>query len=274
MLHLGDSEFARIACVARKEAGLCFAADKRAFVTRRLQHRVRETGAHGFSDYLDIIEDRGLAGREERLRFVSALTTNVTAFFREPHHFHILAQLFEAEARSGPERRPIDVWSVGCSTGEEPLSVAALALARFGSAWSRHVRILATDVDAEALTVAHRRGPDDPLPSAFPAQAAAFLSDAAHHEDLTIADLMRGIVFKRHNLHDALPSRPTFDAILCRNVLIYFDREAAATAQRRLAASLRPGGLLFLGHSERLDPALRDFKLIGATTYRHKTGGF
>lgn len=265
---LSPAEFERIAGIAFDEAGLCLPEAKRPMIASRLVRRLRATGQPDFAGYLAMLDDPSSAG--ERRHLVSALTTNVSHFFREAHHFRTLAKdmlpALIGRARQGGRIR---IWSAGCSTGQEPYSIAMTLLECFPDAASHDVRILATDIDdtvletARAGTYAGRlmQGVDD-------ARRQQFFT--ARHDTFAVRDPLRQLVtFRRLNLVGDWPVRGAFDAIFCRNVVIYFDAGTQTALWPRFHRALAPGGMLFLGHSERLDPAsAASFATAGITTWR------
>lgn len=266
---LSSAEFARIAAIARREAGLSLSEGKRAMIASRLARRLRATGLTDFSAYLTHLESD--AGAGERDHLISALTTNVTNFFREAHHFRtletdLLPPLAE-RARAGGRVR---LWSAGCSMGQEPYSIAMCLLRALPDAARLDIRVLATDIDSAVLATARRgRYPAAQVEPVEPALRRQFFQEAGNGEMDVRDDLRDMILFRRLNLIGPWPFRGPFDVIFCRNVVIYFDGETQAALWPRMYQMLAPGGVLFIGHSERLDPetALR-FKSDGVTTYR------
>jgi chemotaxis protein methyltransferase CheR len=252
-------DFGRVRQMISAYAGIALNERKENMVYSRLARRLRAVGARRFRDYLDRVE---APGSDERERFVNALTTNLTAFFREPHHFDALADLARA-----PASAPLRVWSCACSTGEEAYSTA-IVLREAG----RAAEILATDVDTEALAAA-RRG-------VYQAEALAPLGeerlrrhflkgtgDNAGHARVR-PELRAMARFAQRNLLAAdWPAQGRFDAVFCRNVMIYFDRPTQLRLLDRIAAVLAPGGLLFLGHSENCASGHAAFAARGKTTY-------
>jgi len=252
-------DFGRIRQMISEYAGISLHARKGNMVYNRLARRLRAIGARSFRDYLDRVE---MPGSEERERFVNALTTNLTAFFREPHHFDSLARL--AKTRPGGVLR---VWSCACSTGEEPYS-AAIVLREAG----RTADILATDIDTEALAAArlgvYRTEALEKIGSERTRRH--FLrgtGDNAGHA-LVRPELRAMVKFGLRNLLASdWPAHERFDAILCRNVMIYFDRSTQRRLLDRLAGALLPGGILFLGHSESCATGHPAFTACGRTEY-------
>ncbi|HYX64148.1 MAG TPA: CheR family methyltransferase [Burkholderiales bacterium] len=253
-------DFHRVRELIAEYAGISLHERKENMVYNRLSRRLRATGKSSFRDYLDWVEQ---PDSEERERFINALTTNLTAFFRESHHFDMLV----AQARRAG---PLRVWSSACSTGEEPYS-AAIALREAGCA----ARILATDIDTDALAVA-RRGvyPLEALERAGRSRMQPhFLRGTGGNDGLARLrpEVREMVSFEFRNLlatHWAPGER--FDAVFCRNVIIYFDRAGQQRLLDRLAAVLMPGGLLFLGHSESCAAGHPAFRASGKTAYTRR----
>ncbi len=267
------AELAEISRLLREGAGIVIGEGKASMVQSRLAKRLRTLGLGDYRSYLALLNTP--EGADERGRMLSALTTNVTHFFRENHHFEqlrtkVLPPLL-ARARAGGKVR---IWSAGCSSGQEPYSIAMVLCDLADDIARLDIRILATDIDPEmtALGRAARYDPAsvEPVPVAL---ARRFLA----HEDhaVTVCEPARGLVsFRELNLHSNWPMRGGFDVIFCRNVAIYFDKPSQETLWRRFEAALCPGGWLFLGHSERL-PADAPTRLVtaGITSYRLPMAG-
>lgn len=264
--HMTDDEFRRIAERVFATCGIVLKAHKRQMVYTRLARRLRALGLDDFGAYLDLLDSR--AGRDEAQEFTNAVTTNLTSFFREAHHFdHLRSAVLEPAARK-PGRGRVRIWSAGCSTGEEPYSIALTALATKASERC-DLRILATDLDTKVL--AHAKAgvysadrvadlPTD-LRAALPRKGDAVEAPRA------LRDL---IAFRHLNLLHDWPFSGRFDAIFCRNVLIYFDAETKSSLIERFASVLSPDGVLYLGHSESL---LGEHALLtsqGRTIYRRR----
>lgn len=255
-------DFGRVRELISAYAGISLHDHKQSMVYNRLSRRLRATGRPSFREYLDWVEQ---PGSEERERFVNALTTNLTAFLREPHHFEMLA--LHAKARHGSRLR---VWSSACSTGEEAYS-AAITLAEVGCAGE----VFATDIDTDALAVA-RRG-IYPIVALGPLGAERarrhFLRGSGANADQARVRprLREAVSFAFRNLLTAdWPGSERFDAVFCRNVMIYFDRPTQLELLARLAMALRPGGLLFLGHSESCAAGHPAFGACGKTAYERR----
>ncbi|MDQ2067029.1 protein-glutamate O-methyltransferase CheR [Xinfangfangia sp. CPCC 101601] len=257
-----------MAAFAYREFGLSLHSSKRDLVYSRLLKRLHALGMHRFHDYCDLLESAD--GRGEHDLVVSALTTNVTHFFREGHHFDLLANLVVkprlAELKSGARLR---IWSAGCSSGMEPYSIAMTLLDVLPEAAQQNIRILATDVDPAILARA-RAGlfsADEVKP--IPDRMKSWGVQQAEGGQQQIASKVQKLVrFGELNLMQDWPLRGPLDAIFCRNVAIYFDKQTQARLWQRFASLLAPGGMLFIGHSERLSgPAEAGFSSVGITAY-------
>ncbi|MRR34899.1 chemotaxis protein CheR, partial [bacterium] len=237
---------------------------KRDLVYGRLARRLRVRGLSSFSDYLRVLES---GDRQEQEAFVNALTTNLTSFFREPHHFPILAD--HLKGLGG--RRPLSIWCCAASTGEEPYSIAMTVVEQYGS-FTPPVRILATDIDTSVLDRArqgvYRLDRTDRLPREQ--LRRFFLRGDGNNAGLARVrpELQKLITFRQLNLLDAeWPMRERFDAIFCRNVMIYFDKETQYGILKKFVPLLHPDGLLFAGHSESFHHAADLFQVRGKTVY-------
>ncbi|MEI4471161.1 CheR family methyltransferase [Frigidibacter sp. MR17.24] len=266
------AEMAAVAKILHDEAGIVLNQTKTSMVQSRLAKRLRSLGLSSYGDYLALVA--GSDGQDERRRMISALTTNVSHFFREMHHFDLLRSTvlppLLARARTGGRVR---LWSAGCSNGQEPWSMAMVVLELMPEAPRHDIRILATDIDPEVIARAEAATyPASLLEGMAPAMVARHFQ--AEGDDYRINDAARALLrFRELNLHGPWPMRHGFDVIFCRNVVIYFDLDAQAKLWRRFAAMLSPGGILCAGHSERVPvaPAL-PFETAGITSYRRLAG--
>lgn len=272
-VDLAETDFTRIASLAHREAGLYIPPGKSAMVRTRLARRLRALNLSDFASYCALVESP--EGHDELGTMISALTTNVSHFFREEHHFEILRDQvltgLLTKARSGGRVR---IWSAGCSNGQEPYSIA-IALKNAGMPTDADIRILATDIDPQVITHARAGEYPETMMSGLPDQMRAeFFSQRGDGRDKTWRidpDLGRMIRFRVLNLLSDWPMRGKFDAIFCRNVVIYFDAETQNRLWPRFARALEPGGWLFLGHSERIsDTGSPFFESRGMTSYRRK----
>ena len=265
--HFTPEDFARVRAFIYRHAGIALAPGKMDMVYSRLARRLRAREIDSFGEYLKIVES---GDREEVEAFINALTTNMTSFFREPHHFRILA---ERLARH-PANRPVSIWSCASSSGEEPYSIAMTALEALQEG-SATLSILATDIDTDMLARA-RQGvyPVDQLQKIpEPLRKRFFLRGDGKNEGLAKVkeELRRLVTFRQLNLLDEKwPMHGRFDFIFCRNVMIYFDKQTQLAILKRFAARLNPGGLLFVGHSESFHSAQDLFRICGNTVYSLK----
>ena len=246
--ELGDKEFQRIQKLLKERSGIDIGAGKRMLAYGRLARRMRALKLNDFADYMLLIED---PASEESGKFLNALTTNVTELFREEHHFELLSSRVVPEML-GAGASKLRIWSAACSAGDEPYSIA-LTLGRTSALAELDVRILATDIDTEILEQA-RRGiySVERVAKLKPEFRSAFQrGTGANTGNARINPTLRELVtFKQLNLLDPWPMSGPFDVIFCRNVFIYFDTPTRERLVRRFASLLRPGGYLFLGHSE------------------------
>lgn len=262
-LSLTDSELQRVGKLIYKRAGIVVNAQKREMIFNRLSRRVRTMGLATFSEYIGLLES--YAEHPEWQNFINALTTNLTSFFREAYHFPILAE--HARQRANGYR----VWCTAASTGEEPCSIAMTLNEQLGASVAGP-RIWASDIDTEVLAKAeagiYRLSDLDALTLAQ--KRHYFLRGAGDNSEWVKArrELLSSIHYQQLNLLDEKWSVPgPFDAIFCRNVMIYFD---AATQQRllqRFSRLLKPGGLLFVGHSEHFNHPHIPLRLRGQSVY-------
>jgi chemotaxis protein methyltransferase CheR len=258
------TDFDRVRKLIHQHAGISLSAAKQDMVYSRLARRLRATGLKTFEAYLDRLE-RGDKGEWES--FVNALTTNLTSFFREPHHFPILAEHLKKLAG----KRPLKIWCCASSTGEEPYSIAMTVVEALGQQ-SSQVSVLATDLDTQVLAVATAAvyGADR-VDRMEADRVRRFMSErvsSAGREFSIKPDARRLVSFQRVNLLDpSWPVRGPFDAIFCRNVMIYFDKDTQYRILSRFVPLLQPDGLLFAGHSESFLHAADLFRSKGKTVY-------
>lgn len=257
-------DFERACFLIKRHAGIALNSTKKSMVYNRLARRLRATGKRGIGEYLDALE-RGDGG--EWQEFVNALTTNLTAFFREAHHFPVLAD----HLRCLGNRAMINIWCCAASTGEEPYSIAMTAMEAFAGR-PQPVRVLATDIDTRVLETAGVASyPDEAVAKLDPHLVRRhFLRGSGDNAGFVrVRPEVAGLVtFRPLNLLDpAWPLRAGLDAIFCRNAMIYFDQQTRLGLLSRFAPLLNPGGLLFVGHSENFSQACDSFRLLGKTVY-------
>ena len=268
----GDAEFSfrpadfeRARALIYKKAGISLHSGKQAMVYSRLSRRLRELGLDSVRDYLDRLEAlRGDAAGPEWQEFINCLTTNLTAFFREEHHFPILAAELAARARE-----PLRIWCNAASTGEEPYSLAMTVIESLGP--TANVRIVCTDIDTNVLARAERGvyGAGAKGLDAARLQRHFLRGSGANAGSIMVRPELRRLVeFKTCNLTDATWSLGApFDIVFCRNVMIYFDAPTQRAVLERLHRVVRPGALLFAGHSENFNDSSDLFKLRARTVY-------
>jgi chemotaxis protein methyltransferase CheR len=263
--HFTQQDFEQIRTLIHARAGIAINSTKRQMVYSRIGRRLRDLDMSSFGDYLEMLNAAGPDDAEWQA-FTNALTTNLTSFFREEHHFPVLAELLRQAAR----HRPLTLWCSASSTGEEPYSIAMTVLDALGPA--ADVRILATDVDTNVLAEAEQGIYPverlERLPTGF-ARRFFLKGGGSHAGSAKVRPEVRALVrFRQLNLlEENWPIRGPLDAIFCRNVMIYFDKPTQRTILERFAPLLRTDGLLFMGHSESLQHAGDLFRLRGKTVY-------
>ncbi|MDP3254128.1 MAG: CheR family methyltransferase [Hydrogenophaga sp.] len=256
-----DADFARIKALIYKKAGISLHDGKHAMVYSRVSRRLRETGHGSFKTYLDWLEQHDGGEWQE---FINALTTNLTAFFREQHHFGILAELMGA-ARSLPWR----IWCSAASTGEEPYSIAMTANEALGASGS--FQIINSDIDTQVLATAQRGVYKvDGVKGLSPERLQRFFMRGKGSNSGLMRvkpELQKHMSFQTINLIQDLPFREPFDVVFCRNVMIYFDAATQRQVLERIHRVMKPGGMLFVGHAENFSDARHLFALRGKTVY-------
>lgn len=268
-LKISDAEFRKASELVKSLAGINLTDGKRELVSARLAKRLRTLGLNTLDQYLDVVrEDKT---QEELVLMLDALTTNLTSFWRESDHFDYLANTLLPKIES---KRPgeIRVWSAGCSTGEEPYSLAMCILGNMQNPRQTKLKILATDLSTRVLGIAKRAHygaeriknlPPD-LRNKFVKKERA----DADGEIFSIDPNVRGMItFARLNLMEQWPMKGPFDIIFCRNVMIYFDKPTQAKLVARFHGLLREGGCLFVGHSESLAGIQHDYRYLRPTIY-------
>lgn len=256
--------------IANERTGIVVSDDKFDMFYSRLSRRVRILGLRDFAEYCDLV--RRDQGGEEILELVNAITTNLTAFFRENHHFEFLARTIIPELKQkNAASKTIRIWSAGCSTGEEPYSIAiTLREAPALSGWD--CRIMATDIDSNVLAKASSGiYPMDRVKGIAEARLKQwFLKGGGGNAGMVrVKPVAQQLIqFGQLNLMENWHLEEMQDLIFCRNVIIYFDKETKARLVRRYIDNIKPGGYLIIGHSESLYKVSDDISLIGNTIYR------
>lgn len=257
-------DFERVRKLIYQHAGISLSAVKQDMVYSRLARRLRATGKQSFAEYLDALEKNG---GDEWERFVNSLTTNLTSFFREPHHFPIFAE----HLRKLGTKRPIRVWCSAASTGEEPYSIAITVAETFGATVD-HVAIVASDLDTNVLATAQKGVyPIERVEKLSPDRLRKFFLRGTGAQEGYVSvrpELKKLIEFRRINLLDPSYSvKGPLDIIFCRNVMIYFDKPTQYKILSRFAPMMQRDGLMFAGHSESFLHASDLFKSLGKTVY-------
>jgi chemotaxis protein methyltransferase CheR len=275
LLEISNEEFLAFRDLIYRESGINLSEAKRALICSRLSKRLRHLGLGSYSEYLDYLQSHDASG-SERQQMINCITTNKTEFFRESHHFDFLRDklfpIWQERARTSGKRQ-LRIWSAACSTGEEPYTIAMTLADHFENLAAWDAKILATDIDTDVLARA---------------QAGIYSLDRMDgiEEEVTRRNFLRGtggnagkfrirpqvqrlVSFRQINfVDDVWPIRTKFDAIFCRNALIYFNRETQQKIVNRLIDHLAPGGHLFLGHSENADWLTERLTVLGQTVYR------
>lgn len=271
-MMLRDEDFSFISRFVFDRCGIVLGDNKRQLVFGRLVRRLRELGLSSFAQYCELLRERP---DDELDGLTSAISTNVTSFFREDHHFEFLAGTLIPEAMAAGANGQVRVWSAGCSSGEEPYSIAMVLAETLGARAKSVSRILATDISQRALGVAQQGVyPLDRLQGVSEARRKRWFQRGSGANDgmARIAQPIRELVtFNALNLLENWPMKGPLDAIFCRNVVIYFDNPTKQRLFARYAQLLAPGGYLFLGHSESLHGLSDAFDLVGRTIFRKRS---
>jgi chemotaxis protein methyltransferase CheR len=275
--EISERDFQKFQELIYREAGIWLPRAKTALVVGRLAKRLRHHGLKSFKEYYELIVRSG----EERIQMLNAISTNETHFFREPQHFELLKSVilprWTQEAACGRRQRKIRVLSAGCSTGQEPYSLAMILLDHFPARFGWEIEILASDLSTRVLEIA-RAGiwPGEKAVEIPPHYLRAFMLKGFADQTGKIKagpEISSVIQFFRLNLNQpAFPTMGKFDLVFCRNVLIYFDSRSREQAARRLAGLLSPNGYLFVGHAESLHALSGTLSTVIPTVYTWKDG--
>lgn len=269
-ISFSETDFRAIASLALKEFGLNLAESKKPLVYSRLSKRLKARSVNNFSEYLSLLQ--GNNEQTEKLELISALTTNVTSFFREKHHFDTLSRdvlpTLQEKLKSGQRVR---IWSAGCSSGQEPYSIAMTILDHIPDAKEKNVKILATDIDPKIVEKAksgeYTSDEISGIPESF---RKKWIHKYEEHKCSISNDLRSIVTFAELNLMEEWPFTGPFDAIFCRNVAIYFNQETQKKLWDRFQRKLTHSGYLFIGHSERVSgPAAEHLAGVGITSYQN-----
>jgi chemotaxis protein methyltransferase CheR len=271
-------DFTRIAEIMATDCGIVLEPAKMPLVYSRLTKRLRLLRVRTFRQYCALISSDG--GSDERRKMVETLTTNITQFFREKHHFDhlrqaVLPHLLEEARRGGRVR----LWSAGCSSGEEAYSIGLMILDLMPDAARFDIRVLGTDIDTQVLALAKAgRYPKAAVAAIEPGLLESWMHFRQAGEGAPcweVGDQLRSLVaFRSANLvAEPWPMRGPFQVIFCRNVVIYFDADTRQRVLGRLVNLLSPAGHIYIGHAERLPSDAVDLSVVGLTTYRRVTTG-
>ncbi|MBN1531983.1 MAG: protein-glutamate O-methyltransferase CheR [Spirochaetes bacterium] len=267
--ELSDADFDHFKAIIERESGIRFHSSKKILVEARLLRRMRELKIRAYPAYLKYLRDNY---KDEIVNLINCVTTNKTEFFRESFHFQVLRDTVLPEFERRKKRR-LRIWSAGCSTGEEPYTIAITLLEYYGDRCPGDTRILATDIDTSVLSCACEgiysaqsvKCIEEPLLRRY------FLRGRGPDEGrVKVKDSLKKMIrFRRLNLlSDSFPMSGPFDIIFCRNVVIYFDRESQVKLFTRFHHYLDNEGYLFMGHSEALTYMSDLFSLWGRSVYR------
>lgn len=269
-LRLGEQEFSFLAKLIKQQTGIVLGDNKREMLQARLAKRVRQLKLGSFTEYCDLLS--GPDGEREMGSALNAVTTNLTRFFREPHHFeHLretaLPKLIRRRAEAG---RRLRLWSAGCASGEEAYSLAISLHAALPEVEHWDARILATDIDTDMIARGkagrYEVSQAELVPGDLRARYLRHVADQPRYAEVSDA-LKRLVAFKPLNLLGHWPMKGKFDVIFCRNVVIYFDRDTQIRLFQRFADILADDGYLYIGHSESLYGLTNRFKLVGRTIH-------
>ena len=264
--QINQADFVALAEMLKRSAGIVLGSNKRELVVGRLNRRLRALGLRSFADYIALLQ--GPDGKAEREEMVNALTTNLTSFFRETHHFRYLADHVLPKLLAEREDKRLRIWSAACSSGEEPYSIAMVLNRALANKPDWDARILATDIDTNMVAVGERGGYDPERVATIPAE---FVRQLMRQPDgsVSMPDVLKQrIAFRALNLLGTWPMRGKFDIVFCRNVVIYFDKDTQRILFDRIADIMSPNGWLFIGHSETLFRVSERFESLGRTIYQ------
>ncbi len=261
-----DDDFRYLADLVGEKTGIVIAEHKRSMVYSRVARRIRANDLKSFAQYRELLEKESSG---EMMNFVNAVTTNVTHFFREGHHFeHLRDKVFEPMIKANASKR-IRIWSAGCSMGMETYSIAMTLCESIPGVETWDAKILATDIDTNVLNTGRRGIYSKEVMEDIPSQYHRKYVLRADAEHVQMVDrLQRLISFKQLNLLDEWPMSGPFDVIFCRNVVIYFSKDLQRVIFDKYANLLKPNGWLYIGHSENLFNVSDRFESVGKTIYR------
>ena len=268
---LTEAQFLEISALVKGLCGINLHDGKKELVKARLAKRLRALHMAGYEEYIAHVRAEG--NGPELVAMLDALSTNLTHFFREADHFRYLADVLvpRAQAAAAGTRPRLRLWSAGCSTGEEPYSLAVTLAEAIGNLAAWDIAVLATDLSTRVLAQAGEGVYDAQRLAALPHGALAKYFapvTSGRAPQYQVRPVLRSLIhFGRLNLMEAWPMRGPFDIIFCRNVMIYFDKETQAALVERFRKILAPGGTLCIGHSESLAGVRHQFRYVQPTVY-------
>lgn len=270
---LTDKQFALIAKLVRDEAGINLTEAKRDLVFSRLVKRLRRLQIPDFGAYIDYVDAPD--GAAERRELISAITTNVTNFYREPHHFeHLASEVMPQLGVRLKQGEAARIWSAGCSDGREAYTIACTVLQALPDAARYNMKILASDVDHNSLDKANQGRYSDEMVARMPRGVLDKFFRRTGDGVEAGPQTRELIAFRYLNLLHEWPFKQKFDVIFCRNVLIYFEQDLQSRIFSRFCSVLKPGGHLYIGHSERVSgPSSSSLRQIGVTSYKYEPSG-
>ncbi len=262
---LSKEDFHTIIAMVREASGIVLTEAKRELVYSRLRRRLRALNLDSFSAYLVLLNGSG--GDAERVRMINAITTNLTGFFREGHHFEFLGD--DVLPTLPRTRRRLRIWSAGCSSGEEPYTIAMTLHRAMPDLASWDARVLATDIDTDMIEAGTTGRYAMERAASIPAELRRAHVRRIDSETVEMGPELKSLIsFRQLNLLGSWPMKGPFDVIFCRNVIIYFDKPTQRALFDRYADMLTPDGHLFVGHSETLHNVSDRFRHLGRTIYR------
>jgi chemotaxis protein methyltransferase CheR len=263
---LSEADFAHLKQLLYRICGIDLKPGKEGLVKARLGKRLQALGLNDFSAYLEYVEQE--AEQQELSLLVDAMTTNKTSFFREAAHFDFLSQKILPQWR---RQERLMLWSAACSSGEEPFTLAMVLNEALTAKEMQKVRILATDISSRVLHAARQGVYDQPriaeVPPMLRQKYFTCIESRSPRRYRINPGIAERVCFARLNLLDSWPMQGPFDAIFCRNAMIYFDKQTQAALIRRFYELLTPGGYLFIGHSESLTGITHDFRYVQPALY-------
>lgn len=265
--EFGEGDFKFLAEFVNRKTGIVLGPQKKDMVYSRLAKRLRSLKLKTFREYCDLVSNDQTG--EEITNLVNSITTNLTGFFRENHHFEHLAGILKKEyVAKNPAQKKLRIWSSACSSGQEPYSIAMTLHESIPNLSQWDARILATDIDTNMVRTAAAGEYSRENVEAVDASYKKKYMDSTPNGVVMDDTLKASITFKQLNLLESWPMKGPMDIIFCRNVVIYFDKKTQAVLFNRMADLMRPKGYLYIGHSESLNNVSDRFELIGKTIYQ------